>query len=238
MIHVISASIILIKNMIRFSTQLDKEFFSAPPDPADLFYAGKTAVNCEADSFSVNSLSTFKQLLAREEETIFRFLVDTAGKLWFAFETRPHNKAPKHFQMTGDPLETACCLTAGNIKFKDKAGAVLKNISHRSGDFHPSFLSLRWLMAILLLNEELLPFKLPKFIVIKEIKNKKIYKHIWRLKRIKKWLDSFRHNETLINQLRQANLSSKTVHYEATSCFAEANFTLLAEKEHKESCAT
>lgn len=73
MIHVISASIILIKNMIRFSTQLDKEFFSAPPDPAHLFYAGKTAVNCEADSFSVNSLSTFKQLLAREEETIFRF---------------------------------------------------------------------------------------------------------------------------------------------------------------------
>lgn len=90
------------------------------------FLCRKTPVNCEADSFSVNSLSTFKQLLAREEETIFRFLVDTAGKLWFAFETRPHNKAPKHFQMTGDPLETACCLTAGNIKFKDKAGAVNK----------------------------------------------------------------------------------------------------------------
>lgn len=237
MIHVISAPIILMKNMIRFSTQLDKEFFSCPPDPADIFYAGKTPVNCEADSFSVNSLSTFKQLLARKEETIFRFLVDTAGKLWFAFETRPHNKAPKHFQMTGDPLETACCLTAGNIKFKDKAGAVLKNISHRSGDFHPSFLSLRWLIAILLINEELLPFKLPRFIVIKEIKDKKIYKHIWSLKRVKKWMDSFRHNETLINQLRQTNLSSKTVHYEATKHFAEATFTLLAEKEHKE-CMT
>lgn len=224
--------------MITFSTQLAKEFFSCPPDPEDIFYAGKTAVNCEANSFSVNSLSTLKELLVQEKETIFRFLVDTEGKLWFAFETRPHNKAPKHFQMTGDPLETACCLTAGNIKFKDKTGAVLKNISHRSGDFYPSFLSLRWLLAILLVNEELLPFKLPKFIVIKEIKNKKIYKHIWRLKRIKKWMNSFRHNETLINQLRQSNLSSKTVHYNATKHFVDTNFTLLTRKEHKEHITT
>ncbi|PWY54191.1 hypothetical protein DGG96_18345 [Legionella qingyii] len=212
---------------MKFSTQLDKEFFSSPPDPANIFYAGKTAVNCEANSFSIKSLSTLKQLLAQEEETIFRFLVDMEGKLWFAFETRPHNIAPKHFQMTGEPLETACCLTAGNIKFTDKTGTVLKNISHRSGDFYPSFLSLRWVMAILILNEEFLPFKLPKIIVIKEIKNKKIYKHIWRLKRLKKWVDSFRHNETLINQLRQADLSSKTVHYEVTRHFVETKFNCM-----------
>lgn len=222
--------------MITFlkSALLDRKFFSCPPDPTNIFYAGHTTVNCEAGSFSVNSLSTLKQLLVQEKETIFRFLVDMEGKLWFAFETRPHNKAPKHFQMTGDPLETACCLTAGNIKFKDNTGAVLKNISHRSGDFYPSFLSLRWFMAILIINEELLPFKLPSFFVIKEIKNRKIYKHVWRLKRVKKWVNSFRHDETLINQLRQTTLSSKTVHYdEATRHFAESNITLLAGKEPK-----
>ncbi len=216
------------KHMIKFSTQLDKEFFASPPDPAHIFYAGKTAVHCDADSFSIKSLSTLKQLLEKEEETIFRFLVDMEGKLWFAFETRPHKKAPKHFQMTGDPIEKACCLTAGNIKFTDKTGTLVKNISHRSGDFYPSFLSLRWVLAILIINEEFLPFKLPKFLVIKEIKNKKIYKHIWRLKRIKKWVDSFRHNEALINQLRQADLSSKTVHYEVTRHFVETQFNSMS----------
>lgn len=222
----------LMKKMITLfkRLQLDKEFFSRPPDPSHIFYAGKTAVNCKADSFSINSLSTFKELLDQEKETIFRFLVDTGGKLWFAFETRPGNNAPKHFQMTGDPFETACCLTAGNIKFKAKTGAVLKNISHRSGDFHPSFVSLRWMMAILLINEEFLPFKLPRFVIIKEIKNKKIYKHVWSLKRLKKWLNSFAH-ESYIKSLYQPNLGSKTVHYESTRHSTESSpITLLTEK--------
>ena len=210
-------------------TQLDKEFFSSPPDPSTIFYAGKTAVNCEVNSHSIKSLFTLNELLEQEKDNIFRFLVDITGKLWFAYETRPSNKAPKHFQMTGDPLESACCFTAGNIKFKNKKGAVLKNINHRSGDFYPSALSLRWLMAILLVNEELLPFKLPRFIVIKELKNEKTYKHIWHLKKIKKWVNSFRHNETLINQLCQQNISSKIVHYEATRSFTDVNFTLLAD---------
>ncbi|WP_115330067.1 hypothetical protein [Legionella busanensis] len=210
--------------MMRFlkRVRLAQEFFSSPPDPKNIFYAGKIAVNRKADSFSIKSLSTLKELLVEEKDDVFRFLVDITGKLWFAYETRPYNSAPKHFQMTGDPLETACCLTAGNIKFKNKKGAVLKNISHRSGDFYPSFLSLRWLLAILIINEESLPFKLSKIIVIKELKNEKIYKHIWRIKRVRKWVDSFRHNETLINQLRQPKLSSKIVRYEAINYCTEA----------------
>jgi hypothetical protein len=196
-------------------SKLDKEFFSCPPDPIPIFHAGKIGINCEANSYSINSLSTLSELLAPKKDNIFRFLVDTSGKLWFAYENRPANTIPKHFQMTGDPLESACCFTAGNIKFKNKRVVVLKNINHRSGDFYPSFLSLRWILAALVVNEELLPFKLAKFIVIKEIKNEKIYKHIWRLKRIKKWVNSFRDNETLIQQLSQKNISSKIVHYAA-----------------------
>jgi hypothetical protein len=217
------------RQMIPFlnKVQLSKEFFSSPPDSGTTFSAGKMAVHCEANSFSIKSLSTLKELLAKEEETVFRFLVDTDGKLWFAFETRPHNNAPKHFQMTGSPLDAACCLTAGNIKFGNKTGAVLRNISHRSGDFRPSFLSLRWVLAILLINEELLPFKLPRFLVIKEMKNEKIYKHIWRLKKIRQWVNSFCHDEALISQLRQDNLPSKTVHYEATRHYVEENQALL-----------
>ena len=224
--------------MIKFlkRIQLSKEFFSCPPDPKPIFHAGKITVHCDANSFSINSLSTFKELLAQEKDDIFRFLVDTSGRLWFAYETRPNNNAPKHFQMTGDPLETARCLTAGNLKFKNKTGTILRNINHRSGDFFPSFLSLRWLLAILLVNEELLPFKLPKFIVIKELRNEKNYKHIWSLKKLRKWVDSFRHNEMLMNQLRQQNLSSKTVHYETTKHFADANVNLLMQKEQEEPC--
>ncbi|MFJ1269104.1 hypothetical protein ACD661_11085 [Legionella lytica] len=219
--------------MISFlnKVQLSKEFFSCPPDSGTIFSAGKMTVNCEANSFSIKSLLSLKELLVKEEEDVFRFLVDTEGKLWFAFETRPHNNAPKHFQMTGAPLEAASCLTAGNIKFSSKAGAVLRNISHRSGDFRPSFLSLRWVLAILLINEEILPFKLPRFIVIKELKNEKVYKHVWRLKKIKKWVDSFSDNEALINQLRQENLYSKTVHYEATRHLVEENCAVLVGNE-------
>ncbi|CAM4403627.1 MAG: hypothetical protein LEGION0403_FIIPPAGN_00857 [Legionella sp.] len=224
------------RQMIPFlnKVQLRNEFFSCPPDSETIFSAGKMTVNCEASSFSIKSLLTLKELLAREEETVFRFLVDTEGKLWFAFETRPHNNAPKHFQMTGAPLDAASCLTAGNIKFSSKTGAVLKNISHRSGDFRPSFLSLRWLLAILLINEKLLPFKLPRLIVIKELKNEKVYKHIWRLKKIKQWVDSFSDNEALINQLCQENLHSKIVHYEAISHSVEENGALWVGDERQE----
>ncbi len=196
-------------------TRLGKEFFSCPPDPSTVFYAGNIAVNCEANSYSIKSLFTFKELLAEEQDDTFRFLVDTTGKLWFSSETRPSNIAPKHFQMTGEPLELARCLTAGNIKFKNRKGAILKNIYHRSGDFHPSVLSLRWLLAILLVNEKSLPFKLPRLLVIKELKNEKVYKHVWRLKTIRKWVEGLHCNETLINQLRQPNLDNKIVHYEA-----------------------
>ena len=195
--------------------RLDKEFFACPPDPATVFYAGKIAINCEANSYSIKSLCDFKALLMQEQDDTFRFLVDKTGKLWFANESRPFKNAPKHFQMTGDPLASACCFSAGNIKFKNKKGMVLKSINHRSGDFFPSVLSLRWLLAILLVNEELLPFNLPKSIVIKEIKNEKIYKHRCRLSNVKKWVDGLRHNEALINQLSQKNLSSKIVHYQA-----------------------
>lgn len=219
--------------MIPFSTrfQVDKKFFSCPPDPATIFFAGKTAVNCEANSYSIHSLSTFRDLIG-QEDNIFRFLVDTQGKLWFALENRPPNTVPKHFQMTGDPFESACCFTAGNIKFKTKKGGVfLKNINHRSGDFYPSFLSLRWVLAILLVNEELLPFKLPTFIVLKEIKNEKIHKYIWRLKKVKKWVNSFRHNETLINVLGQQNIGSKLVHYQAVRSLPQEGVSLRAELE-------
>jgi hypothetical protein len=195
--------------------QLAKEFFACPPDKATIFHAGKIAVNCDANSYSINSLSTFQELLAPGEDNIFRFLVDTGGKLWFAYENRPPNKAPKHFQMTGAPFKSASCFTGGNIKFKNKNGVVLKNINHRSGDFYPSFLSLRWVLAILIVNEDLLPFRLPKFIIVKEIKNEKIYKYVWRLKRVKKWVDSFRDDETLMQLLCQKNLNTKTVNYEA-----------------------
>jgi hypothetical protein len=204
-----------------FRSKLDKGLFSEPPDLNMCFHLRERVLHEEC-THSIESLSTLEKLLTekrlKKEDPVLRFLVDLSGIAWFARETRPDISAPKHFQMTGEAQSHAQCRTAGNIKFKNASCKVLKNINHRSGDFHPSFYSLRLFLAILILNEELLPFKLPRILVIKE-QNKEgniIYKHRYRVSRIKNWVNTFRGNEKLVNQLKEQAVDTKIVHYKST----------------------
>jgi hypothetical protein len=185
----------------------------------------------------IESLSTLEKLLTEKRlkkgDPVLRFLVDLAGIAWFAKETRPGISAPKHFQMTGEAQSDAHCRAAGNIKFKNSSCKVLKNINHRSGDFHPSFYSLRLFLAILILNEEILPFKLPRILGIKENgkDGKTIYKHRCRVSRIKNWVHTFSDNEKLVNQLKKQDIDTKIVHYKATESENEKHVNQLKKQD-------
>jgi prepilin-type N-terminal cleavage/methylation domain-containing protein len=205
--------------------KLDKEFFSTPPSLTHRFCAGNTPVQHGSGVFTIYSLYTLEHLLAekraQKEDPVVRFLVDLSGVVWFARETRPNNQAPKHYQMTGEPLSSAYCATAGTIKFKNSSCTTLKSINHRSGDFHPSFHSLRLFLTILILHEDSLPFKLPKNLIIKEYTQEGTlrYKHKWPVTQIKKWVADFSTNPELINPLKRQARKHKIVRYEAVYFF-------------------
>lgn len=213
---------VLARNVVHACFKKNNEFFAAPPDFSDCFYLKNKVLHDEC-TFSIQSLATLEQLLAekrlKKEDPVLRFLVDTSGAAWFARETGPWNQAPKHFQMTGLPQNEACCSTAGNIKFTNTTCSVLKNINHKSGDFHPSFHSLRSFIAILIVNEDHLPFKLPKILCVKEIGNdgnvKK--KHLWSKARLRTWVNTVCTNQELVKQLLQQGADNKIVHYEAST---------------------
>ena len=81
-----------------------------------------------------------------------RFLVDIYGRLWFAEEGGPGKIIPAHYQITGEPANSARCITAGNITFSANHKEIIA-INHKSGDFKPPFDTLKWVLAILVANE-------------------------------------------------------------------------------------
>ncbi|AUH71721.1 hypothetical protein [Legionella sainthelensi] len=205
-----------------FYSKLHQDFFSEAPDFISIYHLINKVYHKECTHF-IESLSTLEKLLTekrlRKEEPILRFLVDTAGVAWFARENQPGISAPKHFQMTGESQNKAKCLTAGNIKFTNSKCRVLKSINHRSGDFQPSFYSLRIFLAILVLNEAILPFKLPRVIVVKELntQGEAICKHRWLVAKIKEWVTTFNQNKELTHRLKNQSVERKIVHYKSTN---------------------
>jgi hypothetical protein len=94
------------------------------------------------------------------EENLVRFIVKKNGQLYFAKEGVPSgtNGIPAHHEMDCLDKTAAECITAGNVRLIQTAdGRVRINfINHKSGDFRPSFTSLRSLIVILAANPELL----------------------------------------------------------------------------------
>ncbi|ARB92339.1 hypothetical protein A6J40_09205 [Legionella longbeachae] len=205
-----------------FYSKLHQDFFSAAPDFIYIYHLINKVHHKECTHL-IESLSTLEKLLTekrlRKEEPILRFLVDTNGIAWFARENQPDISAPKHFQMTGESQNQARCLTAGNIKFTNPKCRVLKSINHRSGDFQPSFYSLRIFLAIRILNEAILPFKLPRILVVKELnaQGEVACKHRWLVAKIKEWVSTFNHNEELTHRLKNQCVETKQVHYKSTT---------------------
>lgn len=91
-----------------------------------------------------------------EDHLRIRYLVDTNKKLWFAEEGSPTEGIPAHYQMTGQSTDIATCLSAGTLTFSSDFSCLIA-IDHKSGDFRPPFNSIKWLLAILVNSESLLP---------------------------------------------------------------------------------
>ncbi len=88
-----------------------------------------------------------------------RYLVDVNFNLWFAQEGAATRKIPAHYQMTGEKSSDARCVLAGNIEFSEDYQTITM-INHKSGDFRPDFKAMKWILAILIANEAILPAEL------------------------------------------------------------------------------
>lgn len=121
---------------------------------------GKVNNNFEARVESIHSLHELLDEMQRGgEKPDLRFIIvekDETIQLWLSRETNdatnpppPGTKIPVHYQLTGDSRESAACICAGNLFFEDDY-KTLKKVNHKSGDFKPSFESLKWLLAVLM----------------------------------------------------------------------------------------
>lgn len=81
-----------------------------------------------------------------------RYLVDCSFRLWFAEEGAPTNTIPAHFQMTGESAGAARCIAAGNMEFSDDFTKI-GMLNNKSGDFRPTFDSIKWPLAIMIIHE-------------------------------------------------------------------------------------
>jgi hypothetical protein len=130
----------------------------------------------KASTFSIYPLSELPALIEvlrakvdPELKLKIRYMVDTAGKLWLAEEGGASSRIPAHYQMTGASAKEASCIAAGNITFSPDYKTI-DVINHKSGDFVPAFDSLKWLLAILVANADVLaPVTLPPILSIERL---------------------------------------------------------------------
>lgn len=157
----------------------------------------------------IHSLGTLREFIEVKkkagEKPDFRVVVDCHMKLWFAKESHKRFPSPPHFGLVAANSKDAICLTAGNL-FLTEDYSTLKAISNKSGDFTPDFDSIKWLLAILVYNEERLPFKLPDVLtVIHQIDTTYVGKYEWPMAEIKDWLaESWLNNELISLEQKEA----------------------------------
>ncbi|WP_133130326.1 hypothetical protein [Legionella yabuuchiae] len=88
-----------------------------------------------------------------EDDYKIRYLLDEEYALWFGLEGFPGARIPAHYQLTGKTRDEATCLAAGNIQFSSDFKTIVA-INNKSGDFRPSFESIKWGLAVLIHNRE------------------------------------------------------------------------------------
>ncbi|WP_058535823.1 hypothetical protein [Legionella saoudiensis] len=198
-----------------------EQLFSTPPQESDRFRSNNMKKITRVSEYLIHSLATLGQLLTEmqqgEEVPALRYLVDTDKTAWFARESQDTGPAaPAHYQMTGNAQNAAFCKTAGNL-FLSEDYSTLIRINHKSGDFRPTFASIKWILAILAINEDRLPFKLPEVLTIEELDhNGKVQNtHQYAITDIRNWLKTFAENTPLTSDLKKQDATTKTVHYES-----------------------
>ncbi|PWY55871.1 hypothetical protein DGG96_10185 [Legionella qingyii] len=196
-----------------------EQLFSTPPDQNDKFHSNNLKKITRTSEYLIHSLATLGQLLTEmkqgEETPVLRYLVCLNKLAWFARESHSNAPdAPAHFKMTGSPQNQAFCKTAGNLFFSEDYSTLIK-INHKSGDFRPSFDSIKWILAILVINETCLPFNLPEVLIIDELDHngKTIGTHQCSIASIKNWLTTFAENIALTSSLKEQNAETKRVRY-------------------------
>ncbi|MCL9683624.1 hypothetical protein [Legionella maioricensis] len=192
--------------------------FSSEINPFKRFSSNNFKKIMGNENYPVYSLVTVSSLLEEKElnreKTDLRFLVDTNGQAWFARETHNDFPAPAHYQMTGLPQSQANCRTAGNLFFSSDY-KVLKRVNNKSGDFRPSFDSLKWFITILVLNESSLPFVLPEILLADEFSSSGRLERTWKLNisELRSWvMDTFTSGE-ILDELQKQVQETKTVSY-------------------------
>ena len=175
--------------------ELNETLLSPKPLIKDRGFASQNIRKVQLEViYKIYTIETLKDLFDeqkrnKEIDCDLRFLVDIYGTLWFARETHDgvHPAAPAHQYMASKDN----CRTAGNLFF-DATRETLLKINHKSGDYRPSFESLKWLLIILVLNEEKLPFKLPETLEIDQLNysNAPIYTYKVSISAIISWVKS------------------------------------------------
>ena len=179
--------------------------------------------------FDIYSLSTLKTLLTEKKKNKeipdLRFLIDLNKKVWFARESHKHIPAPAHYQMTGESQRKAYCITAGNLVLTDDYKTLFK-INHKSGDFRPFFDSLKWFIALLILNEKKLPFLLPSILHIEELNGSgmPIRTLMWNIADLRKWVKNVFTDDLIVSELLEQEQEIQKVIYK--SRFRERRLTL------------
>jgi hypothetical protein len=170
--------------------------------------------------FDIHSLTTLIDLCnekkKNKERPDFRFLVDLNKKAWFAKESHNRIPAPAHYQMTGEPQNIAKCLTAGNL-FLTEDYSTLAKINHKSGDFRPSRDSLKWFIAILLLNATKLPFAIPNVLIIEVLNDSgKVVRIIeFNTKELTEWVNEVFSDKTIASEIRAQEQGTNQVVYKS-----------------------
>ena len=99
--------------------------------------------------YPIDQLDKLTLVLQQKNAFIVRFVVAQDGVLWFAEEGVPGSNIPAHYQMCSEHANDALCLTAGNVEFSHDYQQIIR-VSHKSGDFRPSFESLAVFFSIFL----------------------------------------------------------------------------------------
>ena len=150
-----------LEELFKNTEELDKDFNSnnfRKPLNKDVAYTLYPL--CKLDE-----LATAAKMIRGAKSHAFRFLVDTSGILWLAFEGGAGTQIPAHYKMTGESSSAARCKAAGNIFLNEQSE--ICQINHKSGDFSPSFNSLQWLFIILANSET--EIKLAEEVIINEL---------------------------------------------------------------------
>ncbi|MDR3443281.1 MAG: hypothetical protein P4L65_09705 [Legionella sp.] len=159
--------------------------------------------------FEIHTINTVLQLLqemqAKNEEPVLRYLVDLTNTALFARE-KGGVISPPHALMTGD-IKGGRCYTAGNLVLNAEFDTLVK-VNHQSGDFRPSFESLQRFLALLVLNEETLPFSLPEALIVEELDSSggSLFEHLFSLLELKAWVNTIT-DKDLAALKDQTNLS-------------------------------